>query len=129
VAAEALPRPVRAAHADVKVARDAACDREVQAGVDEVRTALEGLHSEAALAQGRHDAEGDSGLAAAGVCPGDEDGRELHSLFDLVEQEDKYHLKMFQNDDQSSVGAVFLAGFWYFGGTRRFSVKFNDIFF
>src|SRR5437870_2306230 len=52
--------------------QEIARDESVRSGrIDEVRADLEGLNREAALAQGRHQGEGDRGLAHTAVSTGD----------------------------------------------------------
>ena len=68
----------RAAHAHVQVARHPAGDQPVQARVDEVRAALEGLHPHPAPGERGHHRQGDGGLAAARVGAGDEQSGLAH---------------------------------------------------
>ena len=72
VAGKGAADKVRTAHAHVQVARHPAGDQPVQARVDEVRAALEGLHPHPAPGERGHHRQGDGGFAAARVGAGDE---------------------------------------------------------
>ena len=59
----AFPHPIFAHHPRIEIPRRPAADAAMVAGVDVVGTALEGLHDQAPLPEGGHQAEGHRGLA------------------------------------------------------------------